>query len=53
MIPYVGAGFVGLPSSAILAELDVAFGSDSDFLALIAPTAKPGMPETGLQVAAG
>ena len=27
MIPYVGAGFAGLPSSAILAELDVAFGS--------------------------
>src|SRR5262249_5594268 len=26
MIPYVGAGFAGLPSSAILAELDVAFG---------------------------
>ena len=27
MIPYVGAGFAGLPSSAIPAELDVAFGS--------------------------
>ena len=29
MIPYVGAGFAGLPSSAILAELDVAFGSNA------------------------
>ena len=29
MIPYVGAGFAGLPSSTIPAELDVAFGGQN------------------------